>query len=154
MQGRNGEDDKRHRLVQHGERERRGHHKRDDAERNLRADDGRERYRADPRRPSLAAAPDIDDMEKRHGDEAVGEHAMVELNGERVLEEIPPHRLVEQQARRHERAVDQRPGVVDEPGMKARDQRAEIDLRNDEHDETGGGDADAPRHRRLRRRRP
>ena len=96
--------------------------------------------RADPQRPALDRAPDIDDMEQRQSDEAVGDHAMIELHGQRVLEEIPPRRLVEQQARRHQRSVDQRPGVVDEPGMEARDQRAEIDLRNDEHGETGGGD--------------
>ena len=34
--------------------------------------------------------------------------------------------------------------------MEARDERAEIDLRDHEHDEARGGDADPPRHRRLR----
>ena len=58
-----------------------------------------EHRRADPQRAVPRRAPDIDDMEQRDGEKSVGDHAMIELHGERVLEEIPPRRLVEQQAR-------------------------------------------------------
>jgi hypothetical protein len=56
---------------------------------------------------------------------------MVELDGERVLENISPGGRDEPQPRRirHEGAVDQGPGVINQPGMQPRHQRAEIDLK-------------------------
>jgi hypothetical protein len=59
---------------------------------------------------------------------------MVELDGERVLEEIPPERRVHEQPRSfgHERSVDQRPRVVDVPGAQSGDEGAEINLQEHE----------------------
>jgi hypothetical protein len=75
----------------------------------------------------------------QHRDEPqrIGGEAVIELHRERVLEEIAPQRRFEEQARavRHEGPVDQRPGVVDETGAQARDQRAEIDLREHEREQ-------------------
>ena len=55
---------------------------------------------------------------------------MLELHGQRVVEQIAPPRIFEEQPRRgrNEGAVDLRPGVVDPARAQARDQRAEIEL--------------------------
>ncbi len=62
---------------------------------------------------------------------SIGDHAVLKLHGERILEEIAPGRFDEPQPfrRRHESAIDRRPGIVDETSIKTGDQRAEIDLK-------------------------
>ena len=127
------------------ERDRRLFEQRDDAERGL------QRHRAgqDQGAGSFAPrAPGVVSMEHGREPDHIGHHAMIELNGERVLEEIAPGRLQEQQMRggRDERAVDQRPGVVDQPGIEPGDQRAEINLQQHEHRDRQRGEAQ-PRRR-------
>ena len=70
---------------------------------------------------------------------------MIELHRQRVLEHVAPRRRDEEQARAvgHQAAVDQRPGVVDEAGAQAGDQRAEIDLNDHETEQHQRARADA-----------
>ena len=97
----------------------------------------------------LARLPGVDRVQAGDQPDRVGEHPVVELHGERVLEQIaPPRRLEPQAARlRDERAVDLRPGVEAHAGVEACDQRAEIDLRQHQH----GDEQRAVAHRAARR---
>ena len=66
-------------------------------------------------RLGAGAARHVEQMREPRQHNRIGQHAVVELHGQRVLEEIAPRRLLEEQpvGRRDEGAVDQRPGVVD-----------------------------------------
>src|SRR5690606_40327669 len=55
-----------------------------------------------------------------------------DLHRLRVLEQVDPPRLLQEQAARNKRAVHQRPGIVGKPGIKPGHQRPEIDLEHDE----------------------
>ena len=70
-------------------------------------------------------------MQYRQKPDDISDHAVLELHGERVLEKIAPGRFDEPQPfrRRHEGAIDRRPGVVDETRIETGNQRAEIDLK-------------------------
>ena len=87
---------------------------------------------------ALQCAHDVDGMQQRERtQQRIGHHAVVELHRQLILEKIPPQRRLEEQPRsvRDESAVDQRPGVVDQPGIEPGDQRAEIDLHEHQHDQ-------------------
>jgi hypothetical protein len=94
-------------------------------------------------------------VQHRDEHEEIADYPMIELDGERVVEEIAPQRLVEEQlrTRRDERAVDQRPGGVNEPRAHACDKRAEVDLQQNEGDQRDRGRPNAARrlHGRPRR---
>ena len=59
---------------------------------------------------------------------------MIELREARILEEIAPPGMIEEAVLREHAPVHRRPGVVDQPGMQSRDQRAEQHLHIDERD--------------------
>ena len=92
----------------------------------------------------------VDRVGEREHAQPVGQHAVIELHRQGVLEEVPPPWLAEQKVcgRRDEAAVDQRPGVVDQPGAQSRHQGAEIDLGDDEGEQRARAPAQPPRHRR------
>ncbi len=129
------------------QRQRHQRDQRRDAERGLRDDDQRQNERA-ARRRRVAR---LKDMEQRQREQHVGAEAMIELHGQRVLEQVAPPRRLKQQARRKQVPVHQRPGVEREPGIEAGDNAAEEDLNERQHDD-GRGDA-ANRMRRRRRHR-
>ena len=89
----------------------------------------------------------LQDGGEHHG---VAQHAVIELHGERVLEqvEIPGRGFAE--AARHEGAVDQRPGVVAEPCVDSGDKSARQDLEIDQREHHAG---DPRRRGRARSRR-
>ena len=72
----------------------------------------------------------VDRMQERQRQQRISGHAVLELNRQRIVEQIAPPRLLEEQPRRgwNEGAVDLGPGVVDPARAQARDQRAEIEL--------------------------
>ena len=80
---------------------------------------------------SLHGSRHVIGVQQRAGENRIGKHPMVKLHGECVLEKIPPQRGVEEEPRAlgQQRAVDQRPGVVDVAGAKPGHQCAKIDLR-------------------------
>ena len=84
-------------------------------------------------------------MRKAAAEQHVGRHAMVELDGQRVLKKISPPRGLENSRPGvgHQCAVDQRPRVVEQSGSKAGDERTEIDLRERETDQCIGADPEA-----------
>jgi len=91
-------------------------------------------------------------MDERKRAQSIGRHAVVELHRQRVLEKIPPQRVSEEQVRgsRNEVAVDQWPGVEDQPGPQSGHQSAEIDL----HDRKRQNRASAPTQTPRAMRRP
>ncbi len=74
---------------------------------------------------------------------------MIELRRRRVVQRRPrtAERLAGQEAISH-----QRPGVVDESGAQARDQRPEAELNINEERESRRGDDETARGRRARPR--
>src|SRR5262245_33067836 len=70
-------------------------------------------------------------MHCRQNPNGIGDHAVIELDGERVFEQIAPRWLDEPQPfpRRHESIVNKRPSVENESGIKAGDERTEINLK-------------------------
>jgi len=124
--------------------ERRLVEERDDPEKRLQ-DHGRGEH--ERRARTCARRHRIGCVQERQGAEPIGHHAVIKLNGERILEEVAPPRRVEPQPRRvrHEVAIDERPGVVDQTGAQPRHQRSEIDLYERERDERRRRDPNAPR---------
>ena len=79
-----------------------------------------------------ASAPDVPE---RGEHQRVGDEAMVELHGHRVLEQVQIPGLHGAEAVRDEPAVHQRPGVVGGARLQAGDERAEQDLHeHEQHD--------------------
>ena len=110
--------------------------------------------RARTHRAILHRARGVDRMQQRDRKDRISQQAVIELHGENVLEEIAPQRRIEKEPRgvRHQRAVDQRPGVVGVAGAQSGHQRAEIDLRQHEHQKRERAGANAARQREGRRR--
>ena len=97
--------------------------------------------------PSPQRARDVGGVQQREQPHRIGHHAVIELHRQRVLEHVAPRRRQEEQARAvgHQAAVDQRPGIVDQAGAQAGDQRAEIDLHDHETEQHQRARADAAR---------
>ena len=75
-------------LMRQRQRQRRLMQQRDDAERGLQGH--RAGQRPARRADRAAAAPGVDGVQHRRQPERIGQHAVVELHGERVLEQIAP----------------------------------------------------------------
>ncbi len=90
-------------------------------------------------------------MKHRQDQQRIGGHAVLELHGERVVEQIAPPRLLEPQPRRrrNEGAVDLGPGVVHPARPQARDQRAEIKLDESQGQQSHAGDLQPHRDSRA-----
>ena len=84
---------------------------------------------------------------QRKANSDVGTDAVDELHRLRVLEEIDPGRLLDEEVAGHDGAIHQRPGIVAQAGIEPGDQRAEIDL------EQGDAGDDASQSLRAFRRR-
>ncbi len=108
----------------------------------LQGDGGRQPQRTADRRDSPRAQR-IDRMQDRKDPDGVGQHAVAELHGERVVEEIAPPRHLEEQPRggRNDGAIDRWPGVEDPSGPQAGHQGAEIELQEHQGEQHRGCDA-------------
>ena len=80
------------------------------------------RQRRGEHRPAAQRSGSVDGVQQRQDKQRVRHHAMVELDRQRIFENVAPRRRVVQQARAigNEAAVDQRPRIVDEPGCDSR----------------------------------
>ena len=87
-------------------------------------------------------ADGVDRMQDRQHKQCIGHHAMLELHGERIFEQIAPPRLFEEQPRcgRNQRAVDLRPGIVDAACAQACEQRAQIKLHECQQQQSHAGE--------------
>ena len=95
-------------------------------------------------------------MPARQDHQHIGEHAVLILHGEQILEEVrPPGLKVEKPLRREEGALNERPCIVDEARPRARHESAQHDLQEEPRDQpAGGGGKPSPRFRRMGRRIP
>ena len=114
------------------ERDRYGQKQRPYAERHLQHREQRQRECASQNRRRGALQRKPQELAERRGDDRVTQHAVVELDGQRILKQvqIPGRGLPE--AGRHEGAIDERPGVVAHAGIEARNQRPRQHLHEDE----------------------
>ena len=131
--------------MQQSKRQRDHQQQHSDAKRHLQRDGGEQKESAGARGSCFHRARGVERMQQRNDKDHVGEHPMVELHRQRILEKISPERRCKQQVRGvwNERAVDQRPGIVDVAGAQSGNQRAEIDLHQHEHHKTDGAGSDA-----------
>ncbi len=86
-------------------------------------------------------------MQRRESQNCIADDTVIELDGERVFEKVAPRRLDEPQPfrRRHECPVNKRPGIEDEPGIETGDQRAEVDLKQQQRGKRERAEAQACR---------
>ena len=89
-----------------------------------------EQNRCAAARASFRVHPRVQKMPERQSEDQIGDHAVEELDGDRVVDEIGPERLQSPQdvGRRNEDAVHQRPSVVDEARPQSSDEAAHENL--------------------------
>jgi len=108
-----GEYQQRAELMQSSQAHRYFHQQGRDTEADLQQHHGEQHMARTIRHPAGITPPDKDG-EQRH---RIGQHAMLELHRQRILEDIEPGRLHDAQVIGDELAIHQRPGIVRKAGI-------------------------------------
>ena len=137
MDDREAKQGERQRLMGKRKLNRDEREERRNAEPDLQQSDGGKDHSAARKRRAGRDTQRGDRLNKREGDDRIGDHAVIELRRRRIAEDrferAWPERLSRNKARSH-----QRPSVVDKTGSQASDEGAKAELAKDERREDPG----------------
>ncbi len=111
--------------------------KRGDAEARLHTDQNEEQHGTSRMWRVRQSAAEAYHVPECGGKQRIGAHSVDKLHRFRVLEEIDPPGVLDEEITRDERTIHQRPCVIGKTGIEAGNECAEIDLHETEHRQKG-----------------